>query len=145
MKNCREAICQLFGSNTVKSFFKASLFGITLVTSTSVMAQSVTESKIPKELLELDRKRCEADCTPTYGETTCKALCNCTVVEFDKRLDFDKYVVLSAQLSRNELSPESRLLLDVIAKRCTALVEQSGIVIGPVDPKGEKTEPAKPN
>lgn len=126
----------------MRRFFKASLFVISLATSMSVMAQSATDKKIPQELLELDRKRCETGCLEQVGEQVCKMLCDCTISEFQKRLDFDRYLALSAQLSRDEISPENRLLLDVIAKRCTAVVETSGIDIGKAPQnKGEETKP----
>ena len=107
------------------------------------MAQSAKDNKIPQELLELDRKRCETGCLEQVGKQVCTMLCECTISEFQKRLDFDKYLELSAQLSREEVSPENRLLLDVIAKRCTAVVEQSGIQIGQ-QPPADKTD-QKPN
>ncbi|UTW57855.1 hypothetical protein KFE96_13610 [Kordiimonas sp. SCSIO 12603] len=119
----------------MKRILKASIFVISLATSASVMAQSAKDSKIPQELLELDRKRCETGCLEQVGEQVCKMLCECTISEFQKRLDFDKYLELSAQLSREEISPENRLLLDVIAKRCTAVVEKSGIQIEQSPPK----------
>ncbi|MFC3053186.1 hypothetical protein [Kordiimonas pumila] len=85
---------------------------------------------IPKDLLELDKQRCLKDCVPGFGETTCKPLCDCTVAEFSKRLDFSQYLDLSVELSKNDLKPENRKLLDTIANYCTAEIEKAGIVVG---------------
>lgn len=98
--------------------------------SGGVLAQS---SEIPSELLDLDRQRCMRDCVPGFGETTCKPLCDCTVVEFKKRLDFSRYLDLSAQLSRGEVDPENRKMLDEIANQCAAELERSGIKVGEGD------------
>ncbi len=133
---------QIFRSMVVKVFLRVSLSVLSLTAAGSVLAQS-TEAKIPQELLALDQKRCENDCIPGFGEETCKPLCACTVNEFQQRLDFDKYLELTAQLARNEMSGENTLLLDVIAKKCTAEVEKAGIVIGRVD-DAQKDE-VKPN
>lgn len=96
----------------------------------SAFAQS---SEIPADLLDLDRQRCMRDCVPGFGETTCKPLCDCTVVEFNKRLDFSRYLDLSAQLSRGEVGPENRKMLDEIANHCAAELEKSGIKVGAGD------------
>lgn len=94
--------------------------------STSVFAQDI----IPKELLDLDFQRCVNDCVPGFGEATCKPLCDCTVDEFQKRLNYAKYLELSVQLSRTEINPANRLLLDSIAEYCTAEIDLKGIKVG---------------
>ncbi len=48
------------------------------------------QSTIPQDLLEVDRQRCMQGCVPGFGEATCKPLCDCTVKEFGKRLDFER-------------------------------------------------------
>jgi len=93
----------------------------------AVHAQS---TEIPQELLDLDRQRCLSECVPGFGEETCKPLCDCTVSEFKKRLDFSRYLELSAQLSRNELTPANRTFLDTVAQYCTAELDKSGIQVG---------------
>ena len=98
-----------------------------LVTGTAVLAQS---SDIPQDLLDLDNQRCMKDCEPGFGAETCKPLCDCTVTEFKKRLDFAHYLDLSAQLARNELSAENRELLDGVANYCASQLEKSGIQVG---------------
>ncbi|SDE17965.1 hypothetical protein [Kordiimonas lacus] len=103
---------------------------MTLFMTGAVQAQS---TEIPQELLDLDRQRCLTECVPGFGEETCKPLCDCTVSEFKKRLDFSRYLELSAQLSRNELNPENRTFLDVVAQYCTAELDKSGVQIGTGD------------
>lgn len=90
-------------------------------------AQSAT---IPSELLDLDRMRCMQGCEANASATACKALCDCTVGEFQKRLDMDKYLTLSAQLSRNELTDANRTLLDDVANYCVAVLDKAGIEVG---------------
>ncbi|WP_155860031.1 hypothetical protein [Kordiimonas gwangyangensis] len=85
---------------------------------------------IPQDMLDLDYQRCMKDCEPGFGAATCKPLCECTVGEFKKRLDFPSYLELSAQLSRNELTEENRNMLDGIANMCTAKLEKSGVKVG---------------
>jgi len=111
------------------------LFLLYVAGGSAAFAQS---SQIPKDLLDLDYQRCVNDCVPGFGETTCKPLCECTVGEFKKRLDFDTYLELSVQLSRSEISPKNRALLDDVAKMCTAKLEADGVVIG-----GSDTEPTE--
>lgn len=97
-------------------------------------------SQIPDDMLELDRQRCENDCIPAYGEAACKALCGCMVVEYKKRLTFEDYLDLTVQLSRNEISPKNRTLLDDIAKMCTKQIDDAGIQIG--SPEEKPAEPS---
>jgi len=111
----------------VKQFIRSAAIGFSLLAGGAVMAQSTA---IPKDMLDLDRQRCENDCVPAYGEATCKPLCGCTVREYQKRLDFDAYLKLSVELSRNEISEASRVLLDDIAKMCTAELDAAGIEVG---------------
>ncbi len=85
---------------------------------------------IPQDMLDLDFQRCMKDCEPGFGAATCKPLCECTVDEFKKRLDFPAYLDLSAQLSRNELSEENRKMLDGIANMCASRLEKSGVKVG---------------
>lgn len=96
-------------------------------------AAQAQSAEIPADLLDLDRQRCLSECVPGYGEATCKPLCECTVTEFKKRLDFSRYLDLSAQLSRNELSPENRTFLDEVANYCTAELDKSGVQVGSGD------------
>jgi len=103
------------------------LFMLYVAGGSAAFAQS---NQIPKDLLELDFQRCVNDCVPAFGETTCMPLCECTVDEFKKRLDFDDYLELSVQLSRGEIAPKNRTLLDDIAKMCTAKIEKDGIEVG---------------
>ncbi|MEX0299375.1 MAG: hypothetical protein AB3N28_09920 [Kordiimonas sp.] len=114
--------------------FKKTLMVVGFCASGAAIAQS-SQDVIPKELLDLDYQRCENDCVPGFGEATCKPLCECTVSEFQKRLDYARYLDLSVQLSRGELKPESRILLDDIAKHCTAELDKNGIAVGSPDPE----------
>jgi len=111
----------------VKRFFRYSLFLLYVMGGSAAFAQS---TQIPKDLLDLDYQRCVNDCVPAYGETTCAPLCSCTVKEFEKRLDFDAYLELSVELSRGEISPKSRILLDDIAVYCAGEIEREGIEVG---------------
>jgi hypothetical protein len=105
-----------------------------LVAMTGLMLASgaaiAQNQPIPQDMLDLDFQRCMTDCEPGFGAATCKPLCECTVGEFKKRLDFPAYLDLSAQLSRNALSDENRKMLDGIANMCTAQLEKSGVKIG---------------
>ncbi|TNE65553.1 MAG: hypothetical protein EP335_05315 [Alphaproteobacteria bacterium] len=110
---------------------KAFAIGLScLVGSGVVLAQASKSQPIPQELLDLDNQRCMKDCVPGFGEETCKPLCDCTVKEFQKRLDFSQYLDMSVQLSRNELKPETRSLLDSVATYCTAEIDKAGIEVG---------------
>lgn len=120
---------------------RRTLMVIGLCASSAAIAQT-SQNVIPKELLDLDFQRCENDCVPGFGEATCKPLCECTVGEFQKRLNYSKYLDLSVQLSRGELKPESRSLLDNIANFCTAQLDKMGVVIG--KPGEETNEPQQP-
>ena len=102
------------------------VMGVVLA-SGAAMAQS---QQIPQDMLDLDYQRCMKDCEPGFGAETCKPLCECTVGEFKKRLDFAAYLDLSAQLSRNELSDENRKMLDGIANMCASKLEKSGVKVG---------------
>lgn len=116
----------------MKRVFGATV-GYLVLGATAALAQSTV---IPEDLLNLDRQRCMTDCTPNFGETTCKPLCDCTVAEFKKRFDFSQYLELSAQLSRNEVTPPNRTVLDAIAKQCTAALDQAGVEVGGSDGTG---------
>ena len=111
----------------LRAIYRVSTVTLFMVASGTVLAQS---AQIPQDLLDLDHQRCMKDCTPGFGEVTCKPLCSCTVTEFKKRLDFSKYLDLSAQLSKDELSPQNRALLDNIANFCAAELDKAGIPIG---------------
>jgi len=109
--------------------FKHTFMAASLCLGGAVVAQS-SQDVIPKELLDLDYQRCTNDCVPGFGEATCKPLCECTVTEFQKRLNYAQYLDLSVQLSRAEIKPESRALLDNIANYCTAELDKKGIIVG---------------
>ena len=109
-----------------------------ILAGSAVFAQSTA---IPKDLLDLDHRRCMNDCVPSFGETTCKPLCDCTISEFKKRLDFDKYLVLSVQMSRSEISPENGVMLREIALFCTAELDRMNVEVGgPEKPADEEKE-----
>jgi hypothetical protein len=124
----------------VRHMLRIALFGLYTLGGGAALAQS---SQIPQEMLDLDNQRCVSDCVPAYGETTCKPLCSCMIGEYKKRLDFDTYLTLSVQLAKNEISPENRVLLDGIAKVCTAQIDAAGIDVGS-DMGKEPTEPQQP-
>lgn len=111
----------------MKRFVRNILVLLYMAGGSAAFAQS---SQIPQDLLDLDFQRCVNDCVPGFGEATCKPLCECTVGEFKKRLDFDGYLELSVQLSRGEITPQNRTLLDDIAQMCTAKIEKDGVEIG---------------
>jgi len=124
-------------SQLMKRLIKNFLFLLYVAGGSAAFAQS---NQIPQDLLDLDRQRCVNDCVPGFGEATCKPLCECTVGEFKKRLDFDAYLDLSVQLSRGEISEKNRIMLDDIAKMCTAQIEKGGIEVGgPVEEPTDKT------
>jgi hypothetical protein len=100
----------------------------------SAGAQS-SQTKIPPEFLELDHQRCMNGCVPGFGEKTCKPLCDCTVNEFKNKMSYDKYLDLSVQLSKSDVSPEMRSFLDEVANFCTAEIDRLGIEIGEGAPK----------
>lgn len=95
--------------------------------SGTVIAQG---KPIPEDMLALDHQRCMQGCVPGYGETTCKPLCDCTVSEFKKTMNFEEYLDMSVQLSRNTISPKLREYLNRVANYCAAEVEKSGVEIG---------------
>lgn len=99
------------------------------------------QSTIPQDLLEVDRQRCMQGCVPGFGEATCKPLCDCTVKEFGKRLDFERYLDVAAELAKNEIGPETRKILDSIAQYCAAEIEKAGIEVGE-SPKGPPAPPS---
>lgn len=107
-------------------------FAAIMMTTIAVAQQSET---IPEDLLALDHQRCMNGCVPGFGAATCKPLCDCTVAEFKTRLDFEAYLDMSVQLSKNAIKPEMRKLLDDVAKMCTAEIERQGIEVG----SGEET------
>lgn len=111
----------------MKLALKSASFSLVLIAGSGALAQSAT---IPKELLDLDRLRCMQGCEANASTEACTALCNCTVSEFQKRLNMDKYLTLSAQISRNELSVENRTLLDDVANYCVAELDKAGIDVG---------------
>ncbi|WP_262691179.1 hypothetical protein [Kordiimonas aestuarii] len=108
-------------------FLSIAVAAVSLVAGSAAFAQ---QKDIPQDLLDLDYQRCMKDCEPGFGAATCKPLCECTVAEFNKRLDFSAYLDLSAQLSRNELSPNNRELLDGVANYCASQLEKSGVQVG---------------
>ncbi|GHF30574.1 hypothetical protein GCM10017044_27440 [Kordiimonas sediminis] len=97
--------------------------GIIISGSVPVAAQN-----IPQDLLAVDKQRIMKDCVPAFGEAVCEALSDCTVKEFEKRLDMETYLNLTMQLSRNEVDANNRQLLDTIARYCTAELERTGII-----------------
>ncbi|WP_417460100.1 hypothetical protein [Kordiimonas sp.] len=111
-------------------FLKAAAASVLFMASGAALAQ---QSEIPADLLALDFQRCMKDCEPGFGKETCTPLCNCTVDEFKKQLDFSKYLDLSAELSRGELSASNRSLLDGIANYCASQLEKSGVKVGSGD------------
>jgi len=130
-QNVERHVDKIFGSQLVtinaKHLMRSFLFMTYVAGAGAVVAQS---SQIPQDLLDLDYQRCVKDCVPGFGEDTCKPLCECTVDEFKKRLGFDAYLDLSVELSRGEISEKNRILLDDIAKTCTAKIEKDGIMVG---------------
>ena len=119
---------------------KKFLMVMSLCASGAAVAQS-SQNVIPKDLLDLDRQRCENECVPGFGEATCKPLCECVTGEYQKRLDYSKYLDLSVQLSRGEIKPETRTLLDTIANYCTAQIDKMGIAVGKPDEKPASQDP----
>jgi uncharacterized membrane protein len=105
---------------------------VVMLASIAAIAQDI--QKIPSDLLSVDRQRCMRSCVPGFGEEACKPLCDCTVDEFQKRMDFERYLDLAAELAQNEIGPESRQLLDSIAMYCADKVEKSGVELGEEQP-----------
>lgn len=82
---------------------------------------SAIAKDIPAELLDLDRERCQRTCISELdSEPVCKQLCDCTVVEFQERFDYDEYIRVSGDLLQDTVSPADRKILDAIAKKCSA-------------------------
>ena len=92
------------------------LLAILLAAATVALAQE--RENIPQELLEADFQDCSQSCPTEFGEA-CQRLCRCVVNEYQKRLPFDHYLDLRAQLAQQSLSEGNRLLLDGIANFCT--------------------------
>ncbi len=103
---------------------------ILLALGSALQAQAPAGKTIPQDLLQLDHQRCMQDCAPSFGEATCRPLCDCTIDQFSKRLDFSRYLDLSAQLAQADIKPGNRKLLDDIANYCTAELEKNGVAIG---------------
>ncbi|WP_262696165.1 hypothetical protein [Kordiimonas aquimaris] len=125
----------------LNTIFRRSLMQCVLLALTATASQAFQSGKaVPDDLLALDHQRCMNGCVPGFGEATCKPLCDCTVSEFKKQLDFEAYLDMSVQLSKNAVTPELRTLLDGVAKMCTAEIERKGIEVG----TGEKLpEPSR--
>ena len=126
------------------NIFFIGLLALLFATAFSAQAAYVLQpaaNQIPEELLVLDHQRCMNGCVPGFGDKTCKPLCDCTVVEFRKKMDYDTYIVMSAQLAQNNVSAEMRALLDGIAKMCAAEIERLGIEVGE---GSELPEPSRP-
>lgn len=115
---------------------------VSMVGAATVFAQT---REVPEDLLALDHQRCMNGCVPGFGEKTCKALCDCTVSEFKKKLTFESYLDMSVQLSRNALTPELRSFLDTVANYCTAELDRQGIEVGEgTAPPAEEDAAEKP-
>ena len=106
------------------------LLSVSVVLFLSVVVKAQDKTNIPTDLLAVDHQRCMRSCVPGFGETACKPLCDCTTQEFQKRMDFERYLDLAAELAKNEIGSESRMLLDSIALFCADQVEKSGIDVG---------------
>ena len=104
---------------------RKTIAGIWAATTLSFVAASFAAAQdIPKDLLELDRQRCSNDCLKELNDTgVCEQLCDCTVNEFQKRLNFDIYLTLSAELAQSKLSDSNRKIIDDIAKTCSANIK----------------------
>ncbi|UTW54411.1 hypothetical protein [Kordiimonas sp. SCSIO 12610] len=98
---------------------------------------SAQDTKIPEALIGVEHQKCMRSCVPSVGEVACKALCDCTMQEFQKRMDFERFLDLAAELARNEIGPESRQLLDSIALYCADQVEKSGVDLS-AEPKAQE-------
>jgi len=102
------------------------------------------QSKIPEDYLALDHQRCMTPCVSRFGELAYKSLCDCTVGEFKKQLNFQEYLDMSVQITRNSVTPELRQFLDNIGKFCSAELDRKGIEVGgEVPPKHD--EPNNPD
>lgn len=79
--------------------------------------------EIPAELLQLDLEKCSATCPTVNGEKVCKFLCKCTIDHFKKGLDYDNYVVLMAEMSRQKISQENKLFLLDVGRSCESQLD----------------------
>ncbi len=82
-----------------------------------VMVPAIAD-EIPASLLQLDLEKCSATCPTVNGEKVCKFLCKCTIDHFKKGLDYDKYVVLMAEMSRQKISQKNKLFLLDVGRSC---------------------------
>ena len=124
----------------LKAVLRCSVLQVLLLLLVATASYAIQSGRaIPEDLLTLDHQRCMNGCVPGFGEATCKPLCDCTVAEFQKKMDFEAYLDMSVQLSKNAVSPELRVLLDDVAKMCTAEIERKGIEVGTGDKLPEPT------
>lgn len=77
---------------------------------------------IPLPLLESDRKSCKASCEKSYSGKQCNQLCDCTVSEMQKKVSFDLYLQLTAEVSQGQLSKENTAMMGSIAQRCSTRI-----------------------
>jgi len=93
--------------------------------------------EIPEDMLLMDYANCMQGCLGVEGRTACEILCGCSVSRFRSELDFKAYDVLTREMMRNEVSPESRAFLDETGEICVAemdrLMEQFALETPPED------------
>jgi len=114
---------------------RSSFFAVLALIGT--MGGAAMAAPIPADMLALDHQRCMKGCVPGFGEETCKQLCDCTVDQFQKQMDFSTYLELSSDLTKAELRPAFRKLLDTVANQCASEVEKSGTQVGAGVQKGD--------
>lgn len=79
--------------------------------------------EIPAELLQMDLDKCTATCPEVNGKKVCQFLCECTIEHFKKGLDYDKYVVLMAEMSQQRISQANKLFLLDVGRTCESQLD----------------------
>ncbi|MCJ9427455.1 hypothetical protein [Kordiimonas marina] len=102
-------------------------------------------SPIPEPLLKLEFQRCLKGCVPDFNEAACVALCDCSVQQFKKRLNYGEYVDMLRQLASGNVTPKNSKMLDSVAHYCSAAVDKAGIAVGPAEAKDAAKDAAKPD
>jgi len=89
-----------------------------LALAAGLAASPAFAEDIPLELLAQDYANCMQGCLSVDDKPVCDILCSCAVQRFRTALDFTAYNILSAEMARDELSPENRAFLDDTGKIC---------------------------
>ena len=99
---------------------------------------TVRADEIPEGMLALDYLNCTQSCMEIDSQDICQFICGCTMKEFRTQLDYDHYISMSAQLSRNEIDQTNRAFLDQTGQICYAKLEEAIASGEIVDPRADE-------